>query len=107
MSIKTYLAEKVQEITGRKCVRCAYNSCGKCYHPDEEIFEKCYRSISRPGFERRPPRYLKEKPKATAKAVEVKPAPLTAEQKLQLEKIKATLQQAEEVARESGLVSED
>lgn len=106
MIIKTYLAPLVEKITGRKCARCLHNCSGKCYHTDE-MYAKCWRSLTKPGFEKRPARYLKPKPQQAAKVEGVKPAPLTTEQKLQLAKIRAVLQEAEDTARESGLVSED
>lgn len=106
MIIKTYLAPLVEKITGRKCSRCMYNGGGKCHHSDE-MYAKCWRSLTKPGYEERPARYLKPKPQQAAKAEKVEPAPLTPEQKLQLEKIRAVLQEAEDTARESGLVSED
>lgn len=117
MSIKSTLTRAAEKITGRKCTRCLHNCKGRCCHPDGAMFWKCWQSLTRPGFEKRPPRYLKagtdlnkevQTPGhfvATA-AMEVKPAPLTPEQKYQLEKIKATLQQAEDTARESGLLED-
>ena len=110
MIIKTYLALLVEKIAGRKCTRCLHNCGGKCYHTDE-MYAKCWSSLTKPGFEQRPPRYLKDKtgrrPDGFKGPMEVKPAPLTAEQQHQLAKIKAVLQEAEDTARESGLVSED
>lgn len=113
MSIKYLLTKAAEKITGRKCARCKHNCGGCCIHPSDRMFKKCWQSITRPGFEKKPPRYLKEQDpryaavKAAKATPEIKPAPLTPEQKHQLEKIKATLDQAEETARESGLLAED
>ena len=117
MEIKSLLARAMERVTGRKCSRCRYNCKRRCCHPDGRMFMKCWQSITRPGFKKRPPRYLKIEDEAAkhgtarnyeaAKAgIEVKPAPLTPEQQHQLEKIKATLQQAEDEARESGLLGD-
>lgn len=120
MSIKSTLTRAAEKITGRKCTRCLHNCKGRCCHPDGRMFMRCWQSITRPGFEKRPPRYLKTEDKrreellapgrAAAEGIkagmEVKPAPLTPEQKYQLAKIKATLQQAEDAARESGLLED-
>ena len=118
MEIKSLLARAMERVTGRKCSRCRYNCKRRCCHPDGRMFMKCWQSITRPGFKKRPPRYLKAEDKrreelltqgrAAAEGfkagIEVKPAPLTPEQQHQLEKIKATLQEAEDTARESGLL---
>jgi hypothetical protein len=120
MSIKNLLGRKLAKITGRECRRCAHNCGGKCTRSRRE-YMKCWHSITRPGFKERPGKYLKTEDKrreellapgrAAAEGIkagmEVKPAPLTPEQQYQLEKIKATLQQAEDAARESGLLTED
>lgn len=116
MSIKRALTKAAEKITGRKCYLCMYNHRGRCCHPDGEMFLRCWQSITRPGFEKRPPRYLKVKDEMAqhraarnyeaAKAAEVKPAPLTPEQRYQLEKIKETLQEAGNTARESGLLED-
>lgn len=118
MSIKRTLTKAAEKITGRKCTRCLHNCKGRCCHPDGEMFMRCWNSITRPGFEKRPPRYLKIEDEmakhgaaqnyAAAKAgMAAKPAQLTPEQQYQLEKIKATLRDAEDMARESGLLTED
>lgn len=120
MSIKRTLTKAAEKITGRKCTRCLHNCKGRCCHPDGKMFMRCWNSITRPGFEKRPPRYLKDESQAPVSAAfsynavqlpdlpgEIKPEPLTPEQQYQLEKIKATLQDAEDMARESGLLTED
>ena len=104
--IKYTLAKMAEKITGRKCIRCRYRTGCRCCHPDGSMFDKCWQSLTRPGFEKRPPRYLRAKPNVGTQGVGVKPAPLTTEQKLQLERIKETLQQAEDTARESGLLED-
>lgn len=120
MSIKTYLVNLAEKLTGRKCTRCRHNCKGRCCHPNGRMFMRCWQSITRPGFEKRPPRYLKpgtdlnkevQTPGhfVTQAGMEVKPPmePLTPEEEHQLAKIKATLQEAEATARESGLLTED
>lgn len=116
MSIKSTLTRAAEKITGRKCTRCLHNCKGRCCHPDGRMFMRCWQSITRPGFEKRPPRYLKpedkrrEEQQKAAEAMDdlpVEPAPLTPEQQYQLKRIRATLQQAEDTARESGLLTED
>lgn len=98
MSIKSTLVRVAEKVTGRQCKRCRHNCKGRCGHPDGRMFMRCWQSITRPGFEKRPPRYLR---------TEDKPAPLTPEEQHQLAKIKAMLEQAEDTARESGLLTED
>lgn len=113
MSIKYLLTQAAEKITGRKCTRCRHNCGGYCTHPSDRMYKKCWQSLTRPGFVKRPPRYLKEEDprraavKAAKAGTEVEPAPLTPEQQHQLAKIKATLDQAEETAREIGLLTED
>lgn len=94
MSIKSTLTRTAEKITGRKCIRCKYSKRGRCCHPDGRMFYKCWQSLTRPGFEKRPPRYLKATPT------------LTAEEEHQLQKIKGVLQDAEDNARESGLLED-
>lgn len=118
MSIKTYLVKLAEKLTGRKCIRCRHNCKGRCCHPDGRMFMRCWQSITRPGFEKRPPRYLKIEDEmakhgaahnyeAARAGMAASPAPLTPEEEYQLAKIKATLQEAEDTARESGLLTED
>ena len=116
MSIKSTMTKAAEEITGRKCNRCLHNCKGRCCHPDGAMFWKCWQSITRPGFEKRPPRYLRYEHttqtlgratvEKTAEGVTVKAAPLTPQQLHELAKIKAALQQAEDTARESGLLED-
>jgi hypothetical protein len=95
MSIKTYLVNQAEKVTGRKCSRCRHNCGGRCGHPNGRMFMKCWQSITRPGFEKRPPKYLRQAPE------------LTPQQQHELDKIKQALQEAEAEARESGLLTED
>lgn len=116
--IKVCLVRLVAIFTGRKCNRCEYSRRGHCIHPDGQMYGRCFNSFTRPGYEKYSPRYLDTKEKrreqllATGRAagegfVEgMKAAQLTPEQQHQLEKIKATLQQAEDTARESGLLED-
>lgn len=120
MSIKSTLTRAAEKITGRKCTRCRHNCKGRCCHPNGRVFMKCWQSITRPGFEKRPPRYLKKEDKrreellalgrAAAEGLkagmEVKPDQLTPEEQHQLQKIKASLQEAGDIARESGLLGD-
>ena len=99
MSIKSTLTRAAEKITGRKCTRCLHNCKGRCCHPDGAMFWKCWQSITRPGFEKRPPRYLKTEDKSREE-------PLTPAQQHEMAKIKAALQQAEDTARESGLLED-
>ena len=94
MIIKTYLANLVENATGRKCSRCLHNYGRRCCHPDGRMFMKCFHSITHPGFKKRPPRYLRTT------------TSLTPEEQHQLQKIKGMLQDAEDEARESGLLEE-
>ena len=120
MSIKSTLTKAAEKITGRKCTRCLHNCGGRCGHPDGRMFMKCWQSITRPGFEKRPPRFLKigdvtdtaqlvekakqylaaiDQPTHTCelKAVDLQHIePLTPEEQYQLEKIKVVLQEAED-----------
>lgn len=116
--IKRLLRGLVEKLTGRKCSRCCHNCGGRCCHPNGKMFMRCWHSITLPGFEKRPPRYLKIEDEmakhggarnyeAAKAATATRPAQLTPEQEQQLEKIKATLQDAEDMARESGLLTED
>lgn len=95
MSIKSTLTKAAEKITGRKCTRCKHNHAGRCCHPDGRMFMKCWQSITRPGFEKRPPRFLK-----------TTTSNLTPEEQHQLEKIKGVLQEAGNIADESGLLED-
>lgn len=94
MSIKNLLGRLLARITGRDCRRCAHNCGGYCKAPGD-VYMKCWHSITRPGFEKRPPKYLRQDPK------------LTAHEQHELNKIKRILQDIEDEARESGLLTED
>ena len=93
MSIKTNLVNLAEKITGRKCSSCDHNHSGRCCHPYGRMFMKCWQSITRPGWKYRP-KYLKTDTQDQ----------LTTEEQHQLEKIKATLQEAGETARDGGLL---
>lgn len=109
--IKAYLTKLAEKITGRKCIRCRHSNAGRCGHPNGGMFGKCWQSLTRPGFEySESVHYARTVGAAAAEGVqagmEVKPAPLTPEQEYQLAKIKAVLQEAEDNARESGLLED-
>lgn len=95
MSIKNLLGRPVAKITGRDCRHCAHNCAGHCCHPNGRMFMKCWHSITRPGFERRPGKYERQEPK------------LTPHEQHELNKIKRILEDIEDEARESGLLTED
>lgn len=112
MSIKSTLTRAAEKITGRKCTRCLHNCSGRCCHPDGRMFMRCWQSITRPGFEYSEAVYFARTCGAAAAeglkaGMEAKPAPLTPEQEHQLAKIRTMLQEAEDEARESGLLTED
>lgn len=94
MEIKQYLRDLYAERTGRKCTRCAHSCGGKCVHPSDSMFVKCFRSITRPGFEER---LAQENPA---------PGDMTEEEKHQLGKIVETLQEASATAKDGGLLSD-
>lgn len=94
MRIKYLLARLVQKITGRTCSRCRHNRAGHCAHPSDSMFMECWHSITRPGFEEYQGKYLRQDTK------------LTAQEQIEMEKIKAALQRAEDDARESGLLED-
>ena len=87
--IKYALTRVAAKITGRKCSRCAHNYAGRCCHYGKSMFSDCWPSITRPGFHHRALHGL------------------TPEEKHQLHKIAGTLAEAAEMARESGLLTED
>jgi hypothetical protein len=86
------------KITGRKCSRCRHNCAGRCAHPWEKMFAKCWNSLHRPGFEQIDPAEKETSPRPDSAQA------LTTEEEYQLQKIKAVLQTAEDDARESGLL---
>ena len=101
MSIKRALIKTAEKFTGRNCGSCRYNRGGRCAHPQEAMFLKCWNSLTKPGhtgkFER------------TVFALKVTDAQwesgvLSDAEKLQLLKIKASLREASALAEESGLV---
>lgn len=89
--IKNLLRKHHAKRTGRECSRCRHNCGGRCAHPSDSMFMKCWHSITRPGFE------LRQENNAPN---------LTAEEQYQLQKIRATLQEAEDAARDAGLVED-
>ena len=90
--IKRAIARLVERITGRKCCRCYYNINGRCYHPTEGMYMRCWHGITRPGFAWR----------YGAAAVQ----PLTDQERHELGKIVAALQEAEANARDGGLLED-
>ena len=92
--IKYNLAKLAAKITGRKCCRCAHNDGGRCRHYDQRMFSDCWLSITRPGFHLRAPQGPTQ-------------PSLTAEEQHQLQKLRGILDEAEDTARESGLLTED
>lgn len=92
MSIKRIITKLAEKLTGRKCTSCQHNVNSRCCHPNGKMFMRCWNSCTRPGYERK---------RRTAKIAE-----LTPEQEYQLQKIRETLAEAEDLARESGLLEE-
>lgn len=116
--IKRAIRKRMEKLTGRKCSRCQHNVNGRCAHPEKDMFARCWNGVFfRPGFKQRPRRYLRYEHTSpvlgrasveeTSEGIVVKVEPLTPEQQHQLEKIKATLQDAAAIACESGLLTED
>lgn len=103
MRIKEFLTRLVEKWTGRKCSRCRYNCAGHCTHPSDGMYMKCWHSLTRPGYTGR-----YERPAHWEKDAE--PAQqhheLTQEEQHQLDKIKATLAEAGETARDGGLLED-
>lgn len=89
MSIKKFLSRLVEKITGRKCCRCLHNCGGRCIHPSDSMFMRCWHGITRPGYEERPTQ---------------EPGALTEEERHQLAQIVTSLQEASETARDGGLL---
>lgn len=123
MRIKEFLTRLVEKWTGRKCSRCRYNCAGHCTHPSDGMYMKCWHSLTRPGYTGRyeRPAHWKEhrhheellaQGRAAAEGIQAgmaaaeNPGELTQEEQHQLAKIKAALQEAGDVARESGLVED-
>lgn len=97
MFIKNLLTRLVEKITGHKCSRCRYNCAGRCVHPSDSMFMRCWHSITRPGFTGR---YERVEHEAAA------PGDMTPEEQHQLQQIVATLQEAEDTARDGGLLED-
>lgn len=100
MLIKKLLANAMAKITGRKCSTCRYNRAGRCAHPAEGMYMKCWQSITKPGHA--------GKYERTVFTLRVTAAEwdglLSEEEQHQLQRIKASLQEAGDIARESGLL---
>ena len=92
MYIKIFLGAIVEKLAGRQCSRCRHNCKGRCRR-SHKAYMKCWHSITKPGFERRRAKYLT--PETAA---------LTAQERHELQKIKATLAEAGETARDGGLL---
>lgn len=101
MFIKRVLTKAVAKITGRKCSNCKFNRGGHCAHPKEAMFLKCFNSITKPGHAGKYERTV-----FTLKVTEEQwdSGVLTDFEKLQLQKIKASLAEASALAKESGLM---
>jgi hypothetical protein len=104
MSIKRFLTRIVENKTGRKCSRCRHNRAGHCTHPSDGMYMKCWHSITRPGYAGRYERPAR-KP-AAVEATETLGTGLTQAELVQLAKIKETLAEAGETAREGGLLED-
>lgn len=76
---------------GTSCGGCGFNDSGKCTRSYAEYMD-CFHSITRPGWIRRP---------------EILTSDLTPEELDRLQKIVNTLQEAEDTARDGGLLGED
>lgn len=101
MIIKKALTHAMAKITGRKCSTCKFNRGGHCAHPNEAMFLKCWNSITKPGHAGKYERTV-----FTLKVTEEQwqSGVLSDAEKLQLQKIKASLAEASAMARESGLM---
>lgn len=98
MAIKSLLVRTVEKITGRKCSRCRYNRAGRCAHPSDGMYAKCWHSMTRPGFKERPITLGKIKTmESDGQGIKftVDTTGLSEEERHLLEKIKAAL--AEEI----------
>lgn len=120
--IKRFLTRLWEKKTGRKCSRCKYNCAGHCTQPSDEMYMKCWHSITRPGYTGRYERPVR-KPKSVEEnmdlgrkfseglheglaAAENLGDGLTQAELVQLAKIKETLAEAGETAREGGLLED-
>lgn len=109
MFIKDIIAQLAHKLTGRQCSSCTHNRCGRCCHPSGSMFMKCWHSITRPGY-----KYSQSVQYFTTVLPAINDAlqaginlGMTEEENYQLQKIKAALEEAENAARESGLLEED
>lgn len=93
MKIKHHVVKLAARITGRKCSRCQYNRSNTCTNSNPDAFSRCWQSLDRPYFLQR------VEPRA--------PGDLTPEEKHQLGKIVANLQEASNTAKDAGLLGED
>lgn len=122
MRIKEFLTRLVEKWTGRKCSRCRYNCAGHCIHPSDGMYMKCWHSLTRPGYTGRYERPAR-KPKSVEDsldmgrkfseglheglaAAENLGTGMTDEELRQLAKIKATLAEAGDTARDGGLLED-
>lgn len=116
---KRFLTRLWENKTGRKCSRCKYNCADHCTHPSDEMFTKCWHSITRPGFAGRYERPVRKRQeellaqgRAAAEGLQAGMAAakdtsnLTAEEQHQLDKIKTALQEAGDTARDGGLLED-
>lgn len=79
-------------ITGRSCETCDHYAKGSCWHPDFDTRDDCMTSLRPIGYKQR--------------GLYVEPMELTPEQEHQMAKIMDVLQEAEDTARESGLLED-
>lgn len=116
MFIKNIIAKLAHNMTGRKCNSCTHNCGGRCCHPSGSMFMKCWHSITRPGYEySESVHYFNTVVPEINDALQVindalqkgMDTGLTEEEKYQLQKIAAAVQEAGEMARESGLLEEE
>ena len=101
MLIKKIVAKVFEKITGRKCSNCQFNRGGRCAHPNEAMFMKCFNSITKPGHAGKYERTV-----FTLRVTEAQweSGVLSEFEKEQLQKIKANLREASALAKESGLM---
>lgn len=118
---KRFLTRLWENKTGRKCSRCKYNCACHCTHPSDEMFTKCWHSITRPGYTGRYQRPVR-KPKSVEDNMDLgrkfqeglheglaaaeNPGKLSQEEQHQLQQIKAALQEAGDTARDGGLLED-
>ena len=100
MPIKKLLTKVMAKITGRKCSTCKWNRAGHCTHPVEGVYLKCWHSITKPGHAAKYERTVFTL-KVTAGEWD---GLLSEEEQNQLQRIKANLQEAGDLARDSDLI---